>query len=139
MKIIQRSRSTRRWGVAVMAAATLAVATTSVTSFTSPGDHDAVLVSASGNVIPSSDGLTIGPAAVYYHGFYATKAKCQAALKTKLASGQYSFGGCTLFNQYPHAGEWQLWLDEDTCTDRVTPTNGLANGLERAPLPFQSL
>ena len=94
-----------------------------------PGE--AVLVSAAGNVIRSSSGPNIELAAVYYHGFYSTKAKCQAALKAKLATGMYNFGGCSLFNQSPHAGEWQLWLDEDDCTDRVATTIDAASVRER--------
>jgi len=85
--------------------------------------HSANLVSAAGNVIAPSSGRSIQPAAVYYWGWYSTKAKCQAALKAKLATGQFNFGGCNYYNQSPHYNTWQLWLDETDCTDRVAPTS----------------
>lgn len=114
----------------ILAAAVLPLASAVAPMATASSSGEAVLVSAAGNVIETADepaiaadGPTIELAAVYYWGWYSTKAACTSALNAKLATGQYWGGGCVYYNQYPHYNTYQLWLDEKTCTDRVAPTN----------------
>lgn len=112
-----------RLGLILTAVGVLPLASAVAPTATASNSGDAVLVSAAGNVIGPADGPNIELAAVYYHGWYSTLAACDRALKSKIATGQYNFGGCSPYNQYPHKNTYQLWLDEDDCTDRVAPTS----------------
>ncbi|QHF23865.1 hypothetical protein GTU73_07505 [Rathayibacter sp. VKM Ac-2804] len=130
MKGDPRSRRARGLTRVVVGTAALVVValTSTLPPSAGPGRDAAVLVSAAGNVVEPPGGTEVQLAAVYYHGFYPTKKECEAAVKAKLATRLYRLGGCTLFNQAPHKGEWQLWLDEKDCTDRVLRALEAVNG-----------
>lgn len=120
-KLPPLARRAARACLVVAAAGCLVLGASITPSASAPSDEkEVVLVSAAGNVLPPSSAPRIELAAVFYHGFYATKPECIAARDAKMATGRYRLGGCNLFNQYPHKGQWQLWLDENVCLDRVS-------------------
>ncbi|KQQ07514.1 hypothetical protein [Rathayibacter sp. Leaf296] len=106
-------------------------------SVPAPSSSEAVLVKAEGNttgtaVTGTADGsATIELAAVYPWGYYTTQAKCRTA-------------GANFMKQYPgrflgywcvkgtgaNSNKWQLYMNENDCTDRVSGTTGIGAAKE---------
>ncbi|PQZ55334.1 MULTISPECIES: hypothetical protein [unclassified Microbacterium] len=110
--------------LAVPAAAMLGIALLASPGYAAAGGgaspSEAVVVSAVGNTDYVS---SIQPMTPYPWGYYATKAKCQAAGKAHMANNPGAFYGyyCVM-GTGANRDKWQLYMDEKDCLDRVSPT-----------------
>jgi hypothetical protein len=106
-------------------------------SVATSASSEAVLVKAEGNTTgtavtgTANGGATIELAALYPWGYYTTQAKCRTA-------------GANFIKQYPgrflgyscvrgtgvNSNKWQLYMNENDCTDRVSGTTGIGAAKE---------
>jgi hypothetical protein len=90
----------------------------------------AILVSASGNTELTSVSALRTP---YPWGYYSTKALCEAAGRRHMQQQPGSFYGFyCVKGTGAHRNDWQLYMDEIDCTDRVEGTLGIGAGTESA-------
>ncbi|MFE7196825.1 hypothetical protein [Microbacterium oxydans] len=109
--------------LSLLAAAMLGITLLASPSYAATGGaspSEAVVVSAVGNTDYVS---SIQPMTPYPWGYYATKAKCQAAGKAHMANNPGAFYGyyCVM-GTGANRDKWQLYMDEKDCLDRVAPT-----------------